>query len=69
MRTDTELFEPAAVLAALRLEAGRAENAYAIMAMTVLDEFYDCLDSYSREKESRQPYRITQTLDDVKYDV
>lgn len=63
MRADKELFEPAAILAALRLEAGGAE------AITALDEFYDCLAAYGREKQSREPLRITQTLDDVKYDV
>lgn len=69
MRADSELFTPAAILAALRLENGCAREVSVDMAMTVMDEFYDCLHSYSRDKESRQPYRITQTLDDVKYDV
>lgn len=69
MRADSELFAPAAVLAALRLEAGCAGDVSVDVAMRVMDEFYDCLDSYSRDKESREPYRITQTLDDVKYDV
>lgn len=69
MRADTELFEPAAILAALRLEAGGAQDASAAGAITLLDEFYDCLESYGREKRAREPLRITQTLDDVKYDV
>lgn len=68
MRADTELFEPAAILAALRLEAGGGDASTA-GAMTVLDEFYDCLEGYGREKQSREPFKITQTIDDVKYDV
>lgn len=68
MRADKELFGPAAILAALRLEAGVAEDS-AAGAITLLDEFYDFLERYDREKLVREPLRITQTLDDVKYDV
>lgn len=71
MTANKELFKSAAILAAIisGKEYSVGVSGDSISVIEVFDKHYDCLDHYSREKPPREPFRITQTLPDVKYDV
>lgn len=65
MPANKELFSPVAIIATIALREGYSGDS----AIKVFDKCYDYLDNYSHEKTSREPFRITQTLPGVKYDV